>query len=355
MDIHKSISSFSWLGKIIGFAPFYYEVNEDKIKIKFKFIWFLQFLVVKCFFPVLGIWFTLEEGRSQHVIPELWRLIVMFGLIIDSIQFLIHLSQTRRIAKLLQLIQKFDQKLQSLGCSVDYKMIQKKTFAIVTILIFAVIIMIFLTVYGPPHLRNIREIVKYSFALIHVSFFSTQFYVFTWQMKIRFEKLNNHLTQWLGVKNEHQGVVELREFFISFYNLFKICSQFNQIFTQNLTFTLISVLANEILSFYGIIRFLQTPKVQWLRLMSNLVWGLFFISINIIICYSGFSVRAIAKLSGKSIMKSMKKVRKNEDINDEVRELHNQMKILDVNIQNDFVVIDWKLLFTVSQSIIELK
>lgn len=348
MESFMSKNPFTLLSKIIGFAPFYYEVDVDKIKIKFKLIWILQFLLMKCVFPGLGMWFVLEQEKTKQVISELWRLIVIFGLIMDLIQSIIHISQTRRIAKLIQLVQIFDKKLQNLGCSVDYKIIQKKTLEVTILLIFTMIVAILVVFIVPPDLRSLKEITKYSFLLISVGFFSTQFYVFIWQMKIRFEKLNQHLIRCLAVKNgESQKICDLQEFFTLYHNLSKIVSHFNQLFTQNLTFNLLNVLANEILAFYSIIRFLRFPIATWQRLMSNIVWGLIFIICNILICYSGFSVRKIAESNGRSILKSMKVI-KHVKVNNKIREIHNQMKVLEINIQNGIFVVDWKLFFIVS-------
>lgn len=352
MEIYSTFKSYFIAIIMLGFFPF--KVTFSKFKIISKINYFS--VVYSClisFIPIIlatKIYLKFEHKKLKLEI-ELWRMLALLGCILNLIQIIIQLTHHKKIIELLNLIVEFDEKAKKLGMFVNY---QKERLFVRILLSSIVSVGIIITIlnYADFYVRSNGVFIYnicHTYQLMIGTFFTIQFIIFTRVIQKRLELLKDYLFSSLSMiwKNDTILNNKLQNFLQLYNQLNEITKLVNEISSSNLIITLFIILFSLTISSYSFISMLyQSSDVSILDFIMDYLWWKIHIFLTISICYSGASVSRVINNCKDIILDSISMI-KNDDLNNKLQLLHYHIVHRSNLIENNYFVINWKLLMTV--------
>lgn len=291
---------------------------------------------------------------------ELWKIVAITGSFMIFLQGTIQLIKNNELLIFLKKLCDFDKKAQMYGIFIDLNSEKKKilclTFSVIAMPIDCITVALDMdSSYASVGMIALN--LAHAYQLILEYFFVVQFSIFTMIIKNRFIGINNYLKSSLIISRISGKATNLKQFRTLHWNLCEIVRDFNRIFTLNLTFTLINILFNTILSMYSsVFYFYRSKNVSTIissDLIINVAWMVLHMIFAVIICHDGHSVHVATEKTEFLLLEFIGTNNKHEIMNRELESLHYRVKNTDKSIQNVFFVVNWKLSFVVSFSTIK--
>lgn len=347
INVFTSLKYYFIVSKCFGIFPFKVK-NEERIIAKLDPIWvFHSFCVILT--NTLTMILTFCVGMRGEFVQEVWRIIGVFGVLLNLVQFCIQLIRQKLLLKLIQKFKKLDEKALKSGIFMNSDQDQRKIMLMTTIpiiIIFIYCLYLFIPIYD----RNDRvEIYMHiNFALSHLFsyYYSIQFWVFTWLLRIRFNKLKMFLKASFMIKRIGWKLDKIQHFSELFSMSCSIMELINLIYSTNMIFTFLYLIIHEIFTSYALVSSLY-HKIGKYNITVNTTWIITIVFLKVLICYGGESTTNAAEANEKLVIKEMTQSQ-DEIFKKELQILHYQLRNTKKSIENCFFTINFKLVLMVS-------
>lgn len=352
-NVMKSLKNFHVLSKLSGLFP--YSLDKE-LKFEFSFVWFIYATVLNCYL-IYTIYITLSMGKVPDALEEIWRVVNILRAIILLIQSIIQICKSSDLVNLLYSIKKFDDFAKKFGIFMDYQEEKwKSTLMSLTMIfpltfgVYSAISPIFIGVNFLGHDGNYELQMNSGYVIFVSGFFIIQFSVLLWIVKKRFEKINDYLKFILKSQNidDIKIIGKIKRFLELHHMMMQILKKFNNSVAANIALSLIAIIVNKIFTLYGLIfMFWKGNEESFIYKVSlSGTWMMFHVIFSVMICYSGDSLTKTAEKS-EDLIREKIITSKNLLMAEKLRLYLIDLKLVDKNVQNSFVVINWKLFVVV--------
>lgn len=342
------LKSYRLAAKLLGVFPSCVGKTNVILKILVNFYSF--------FMLILPLAFALASQLCKKEVPlmhELWKMISVIGCICMHLQLLFQVMKKSEIEIFMSEILFFDRKCRNCGIFTDQKletrMVRFWMGAILIPLIYCLITVPLVRLTATEDETLILNL-AHSYQLFMEYFFVSQFALFTMLIRNRVDKITKYLKSyiWTSIMSE-KCLPDPRQFVSLFQQLCKIIRMFNEVFSLSITFTLINLLMNEILSMYSFVYYIYKTKefAVITDIFINGGWLIMNMILTVIICKSGHSVQNQTEKIESTILEFID-FNKSESFTKTLETLHYRVKNTNKRIENIFFTINWKLLFMVS-------
>lgn len=351
------LNYFNIFNKIVGVSVVNYSLENGKVKTEFNICCCLNFFVIIICLPITSVIIACSTSqKSLDIIYEGWKITGIYSCITCCLQSIIQIVQFNKTTKIFQLLKDSEDKSLELGerkskYKIDHTSEQKTIIYSIILSILSILYCLAFLIITFDYHNPLETSQSYCFSvtLIMNTHFSLQFFLLIFMIKLRFKLLNHILIDTLSIKSAKLKITRLHKFINDFYILSKLVKIFNKSFTLTMSFTVINILVNGVLSLYSIIKWMFLKvHVDEFDLITTHIWAFLHVAFSILVCYSGSSLEKEAYLSEKHVLNSLKRYRQHEKLECELKEIHQTLMGLDNRIQNVFGTFDFKLLVVVS-------
>lgn len=351
LSIYNSLNSYLLTVKFFGLFPYF----SESAKMSFKFFKFLRILhtILMLSIPLLLAGSSLRI-RNIPLLHELWKIVSVIGSLLVFLQLLFQVTKRKSLQNILDKIENYDKISQSCGLFIDYKRETRHVrFWILSVFVYPFygsLIVILAQITSNENVMLASNVTQ-NYQLLLEYFLVVQFTIFTSVIKNRLIELQKYLKSSLITSNFRAKCSNLHQFLVLFRLLCEIIKQLNNIFTSNLTLTLVIVLANKILSMYSFTIFMYKSMdiINIVDLLVNGGWLGVNVLLTMIICKSGHSLHVVSESLESTILDFIDFPR-HENLLRELQSLHYRVKNTKKCVENVFITIDWKLLFMVRRA-----
>jgi hypothetical protein len=145
------------------------------------------------------------------------------------------------------------------------------------------------------------------------------------------------------------GKTSLSSYSHLFDILFDSIELINSSFTFHLIFVMINILSLNIFATYGVVReFLSRSEMFSHQIINNVFWILTHCFLKSLMAFLGSSTTKEAMRPRLIILKALEASDSTHRLQDELKNLLEKLKNRNPNIENEFFVINWKLILSVS-------
>ncbi|KAL7051663.1 hypothetical protein ACKWTF_004558 [Chironomus riparius] len=297
-------------------------------------------------------YFVYEVYKMDLLIYSIWSWILFFANLSFTIECIYQLYKADSITTFFKLMQTIDLKILQMEVSIDHRVHRKivSNVILITVLLMFARIPLIVIFYGYVFEFYTRQVliseVFYNFLLIYECLFCLQFIIPTYLLRERF-KLLKDILRFIFLERK---TFNLNLFTEIFHDLSDALDTINSLFTSHLFPTILLMLLIDIFGIYGVTKFSFTTA-KFTDIFLSLFYIIVHFILKIMICHIGYSTTNEAENIKITFVKGMNKINLSSEESSLVF-VYNQIEARDLRLQNIFFVVDWKMLFGTTYTIV---
>lgn len=352
MNIYSTLKYYLMFVKVFGLFPFDLKQKGSNYVLSlspFWTIWMIFIFGIQIFVTIFPFFLTLDFNLI--VIYQLWKVLAVLGIILNIIQTLYQIMKSKKISQLLCQFEILDDKLNQIEIQINSNRDKRKIASFIAIpiicvksyCVFAQVMNYFEGSFTKQ--LDVNLYISLTISEIITFFYASQFCIFAWLLKKRFEKLEEYLENALIIDKFVSKNDKIKVFSELFSLCCRIIENINEVFASNMMLTFLYVLMHEIFASYGAVKSLIEGRI--FKSISHVCWFLILGFLSYFTCSFGDAVRSSAESSQK-ILITQSMMSSDEKFKSDLLKLHYFLDNHDKNVGNVFFAINFKLIMIVS-------
>lgn len=341
MDFFEVFKPFYIFSKIIGL----YSFNASYSQGRFSFGVSIMEAAYSILVSLSPLVFALHiNNYNQPIIPvgsamiNLWTRIAQIGIFLPICQVCYRHIKSKSTAIFLKKVIEFDEKCRKIGIFIGYKVELKRVkLAVLSVFCFMLVIStlpLSKLLFNLP--AQFDRMMSHGAQYFYMYYGTIEMVVVMRSVDIRIKKSNKYLEKTMFTSKR-----QLKHFLKLVNELCDLIDHLNSTFSMNMIFVLTNILAMGTIGVYTVILGFVSFNMRFLFMVVNtFMWILFQLGMVYMIANAGWQVRVhLGEISSTAVKKLNSSM--NETINNELRDLIQQLKCRDSKIECLLFTIDW--------------
>lgn len=348
MDFFEVFKPFYIFSKIIGLYSFNVSHSQGRFSFRVPIIEAVYGIFVSLSPLLLALYinnFNQPSIPIESVMTNLWTRIAQVGILFPIFQVCYHHTKSKSTAVFLKKVIDFDEKCRKIGIFIGYKVELKRVkMAVLSVLLFTLVIATLplskLILNLPTHMD---KMMSHGAQYFYMYYGTIEMMLVMRVVDVRIKKFNEYLEKTIFISKR-----PLKHFLKLVNELCDLIDHLNLTFSMNTIFVLTNILAMGTIGVYTVVRgFVSFDSRFFFMVVNTFMWILFQLGMVYMIANAGWQVRVhLAEVSSTAVKRLNSSM--NEAINNELRDLIQQLRCRDSKIESLLFTIDWSVVIGVS-------